>query len=162
MRRFKHIYHLVLFGEASLNISSFTIKIYRKDSFSALRSRIVKNTRIEMSLNFLYVIINVILYLIYKKYQIKSSGLYLGYLKLLKYTKFCYIFGSLQIGKMDSFENQKNDHKDSIIMWIEFRRPYMITFLCYFLLRNSTTLHFILTLWRHNGNSDLPYSSKIV
>lgn len=46
MRRFKHIYHLVLFGEASLIISSFTIKIYRKDSFSALRSRIVKNTRI--------------------------------------------------------------------------------------------------------------------
>lgn len=39
-----------------------------------------------------------------------------GYLKLLKYTKFCYIFGALQIGKMDSFENQKNDHKDSIIM----------------------------------------------
>lgn len=51
---------------------------YRKDSFLALRSRIVKNTRIEMSLNFLYVIINAILYLIYKKYQIKLSGLYWG------------------------------------------------------------------------------------
>lgn len=107
MRSFKHIYHLALFGEASLNISSFTIKIYRKDSFSALRSTIVKNTKIEMSLNFLFVIINVILYLIYKKNTklnyLDFSG---GYLKLLKYIKFCFIFGALKIGKMDSLKNQ--------------------------------------------------------